>query len=315
MPAISPTSWAAVSVPQPSELEQLGRLRPQQRRSARARARRRVRESSRQRPTSSRAIRTCTVCSRAGEAAAEPVEPDRAGQAQPVAISSSGSRSCRCQRSRFWIRVRSHDQVGAVVVQQAGSPDPALASCAAGKARLPQRRACDRERVDRVRLAALACRCAAPPAISRGGTRTTRSPRAEQKPLQRAGDMPAVLERPQPLTVEPARPRQAAARGPPAARSPSAQPHKHARRPPRQRPRCASACADQLRLRSLPVPFPLKVATDRAPADRPQWGRLATLLSGHAGAPRTAAGDRSRARSASSRPTASYGSARRRLRA
>ncbi len=32
-------------------------------------------------------------------------------------------------------------------------------------------------------------------------------------------------------------------------------------------------------------------AMDGAPADRPQWGRLATLLSGHAGTPRTAAGD------------------------
>ena len=39
-------------------------------------------------------------------------------------------------------------------------------------------------------------------------------------------------------------------------------------------------------------PF-LRVATDDGvPADRPQWGRQATLLSGHAGTPRTAAGDR-----------------------
>jgi hypothetical protein len=35
------------------------------------------------------------------------------------------------------------------------------------------------------------------------------------------------------------------------------------------------------------------VATNTAPADRPQWGRLATHLSDHAGAARTAAGDTS----------------------
>src|SRR5688500_18079452 len=34
-----------------------------------------------------------------------------------------------------------------------------------------------------------------------------------------------------------------------------------------------------------------EVAADGAPADMPQWGRKATLLSGHAGAPRIAAGD------------------------
>src|SRR5439155_26075459 len=75
--------------------------------------------------------------------------------------------------------------------------------------------------------------------------------------------------------------------------SPSTRP---ATRPSIARPRrlCESACADRFRLRSLPVPFP-EVATDGAPADRPQWGRLATLLSGHAGAPRTTADDKTRA--------------------
>ena len=46
-------------------------------------------------------------------------------------------------------------------------------------------------------------------AISLVATRTTRSPLAEQKPLERARDVPAVLQRPHPLVAQAARPRPA----------------------------------------------------------------------------------------------------------
>ena len=45
-------------------------------------------------------------------------------------------------------------------------------------------------------------------AISRVGTRTTRSPRAIREPLERARDVPAVLQRPHPIAAETARPPQ-----------------------------------------------------------------------------------------------------------
>jgi hypothetical protein len=72
---------------------------------------------------------------------------------------------------------------------------------------LPQRRAGNVERVDRVRLAAPAGTLA-----SFGGQvrRDPQHPLAafDQKPLQRARDVPAILKRPHAVAIEPARPPQ-----------------------------------------------------------------------------------------------------------
>ena len=186
------------------------------------------------------------------------------------------------------------DELLAVVEQQPRSRAPAPASCADGQLAA---RAAPRGR-PRARRSRPTCRAAA----------ERRAPRHQlgrhaHDPLA-AGEQKAARASPR---------RAGSPRARTAARSPSARAHASSARG-RAGARCtvssptqlaasrldgdggvASACAGRPRLRSLPVPFP-EVATDSGPpADRPQWGRLATLLSGHAGAPRTAAGDRSRA--------------------
>jgi hypothetical protein len=71
----------------------------------------------------------------------------------------------------------------------------------------PQRDASDTERVDRIGLPALTS------ALASAGRQVRRDPQhalaaANQKPLQTPGDMPAVLERPDPLVIETGRPPQ-----------------------------------------------------------------------------------------------------------
>ena len=94
------------------------------------------------------------------------------------------------------------DQVRAMIEQQR---DLALD---AGQLRdrqvgLAQRRPSDRERVDRVALAERALPSCRAPAISFGGTRTTRSPAPQQRLLQMPRQIAAVLDRPLALLLEP----------------------------------------------------------------------------------------------------------------
>jgi hypothetical protein len=82
---------------------------------------------------------------------------------------------------------------------------------------LLQRGAGDVERVDRIRLAALTS------AAARVGGHVRRDPQhplaaGDHKPLEAAGDMPAVLDRPHPLAVEAARPPQHGVKAAPADR-------------------------------------------------------------------------------------------------
>ena len=97
------------------------------------------------------------------------------------------------------------DEVVAVVDEQLQVAEDLLVRPRPAQLRLPQRRPGDRERVDRVRL----------PARSAGAPfrrhQLRRHPHnvfrgLEQLPLEPAGELPTVLERPQPLLAEPARP-------------------------------------------------------------------------------------------------------------
>ena len=147
----------------------------------------------------------------------------------------------------------------------------------------------DRDGVDRVGLAALAR------GFPRAGHQLRRHAHnaltaREQEPLQRAGDVPTILDRPHALFPEPAPPPQQILErltlGLHGALRDLA-----AHRLVDRRDECATPCACPPRARPSP-PGPLRwdyLTTDR------RWTHLsrgdATLLSGHAGDPRTAAGD------------------------
>ena len=185
------------------------------------RARAIARVSERQRPTSSRAIRTCTVCSR--RASQRPTRSSwtarssapagrrgsgRAGAGASAAVAGarrrSSTRSSRWSTSSFSSRRRSSPGRGRSQV------------------RLPQRCPGDRERVDRVRLAA---RAAGAP-LGRGQLR--RHPhqpltRREQLPLERRASPggsprpPTAARRRAPPPRRAARPRRRRASARPAA--------------------------------------------------------------------------------------------------
>jgi hypothetical protein len=93
------------------------------------------------------------------------------------------------------------DQVVAVIDEQLQLPQPLLLGTRPIEARLAQRRPCDRKRVDGIRLAAAAA------AAPLGCSQPRRHPHhlltcLEQQPLQAATDMPAVLKRPQPFSLQ-----------------------------------------------------------------------------------------------------------------
>ena len=69
----------------------------------------------------------------------------------------------------------------------------------------PPARARDRDRIDLIALAALAAGAPGPGHQPRRDANDTLATR-DQEPLQRARDMPAVLQRPHPLAIEAARP-------------------------------------------------------------------------------------------------------------
>jgi len=94
------------------------------------------------------------------------------------------------------------DEIVAVVDQQLQLPKGLLVRARAAQPRLPQGGSGDGERVDRVRLAAL------PAGATLGRHQLRRHPhellvRRAQLALERSGQLPAVLERPQPLAVKP----------------------------------------------------------------------------------------------------------------
>ena len=183
--------------------------------------------SSRRRRSSSRAIRTRAVCSaRARRRAIAGVHFFE--NSAPPGSSSSGQRSCRCQSSVVVERDALADEPFAVIDQQ---PEVELGP---GQLRdrqrleaFAQRGAGDGERVDAVGLAALAA------ARARAGHQPGRDPddalaAGDQEPLEGARDVPAVLQRPDPLAAEAARPHPAArrsrARRPATVFSPSSSP-------------------------------------------------------------------------------------------
>ena len=115
-----------------------------------------------------------------------------------------------------------------------------------------QRGAGDVERVDRIRLAALAG------AAARAGAQVRRDPQhalaaPDQKALQRPGDVPAVLKRPDPLAVKAARPPQQGIEPAPADRD-RLLAHAARRSPRRRRRSCANACECPRRARSCSRP-------------------------------------------------------------
>ena len=248
--------------------------------SSRSRARI-VRVRPRQRPTSSRAIRTCTVCSR-GRAGG------RRRSSQTVRSSAPSGTAARVELVQMpaqplLARRRSSTRSSRWSTSSFSSRSRCLTRPRMIEPRLPQRRPRDGERVDRVGLAArpAARRCGA---VSFGGTRTSRSPGCEQLPLERAGQLPAVLERPQPLGRKRARPGRAARRRRP--------------RPSARRAARPSLVDGDRRQRLL-----VHVHSDHDHSDRllQHWGRpasgqtsieaAATLLSGHARRSREGGGD------------------------
>ena len=250
-PAVSPSSLAAVSTPHPGSSRSAGASASTRVASSCSSSRsRRVRSMIRS--TSSAQIRTCTVCSRATSRAAIRCSQLRRSSAA-AGIASSGSSSCRCQRSRCWIRVRSatrssrwssnkrisRDAPSSVAAGSSGSRSAArataIASITSDSPRCPaERRA---------------------PAISFGATRTTRSPLTSKN---RSNDADTCRQSSSAHSRSSASERAQATSAPwpilPACTVRSPQQLAAERRRPRRR--CESAYAGQLRLRSLPIPFP-----------------------------------------------------------
>ena len=286
-PAISPTSLAAVRTPQPGSASSRGAICATSVASSRSSSLI-ARVSSRMRRSSSRAILTRVDCS---------------ARARRPAMRS-------CQQIALRARAGSSSsghvvEVPAQVVAQAGSLcDETLAvideqpNVELGPRELRDRKRVDsfadrgpgdRDGVDRVGLAALARRDA-----RSGGQlwRDAHDPLAagKQEPLERARDVPAVLDRPNALHVQAPAPEQQSHRRSGVSPRPSAR-RSHGRFLPRGPPRCASACGCPSRSRSS---APSLLVGDLQRTDV-RWTHLsrgdASLLSGHTGDPQAAAGD------------------------
>ena len=191
----------------------------------------------------------------------------------PAGISSSGQRSCRFQRRSLISRVRVRDQALAVVDEQADVElEPGELRDRERVDPFADRGPGDRDRVDRVGLAALARRCSRAPAVSFGATRTTRSPRASRNrssapetwrqssiahtrspPRRRAQRNRSSNERRFARTVRSARSR--------------------GRALPRAPRRCARPCACPSRSRSSAPSLQLGISKNGSPVDTSQSGR------------------------------------------
>ena len=289
-PAVRPISSAAVRAPQPVSASSCGRCALTRASSSRSSA-----------STWRVSARMCASCSRATRTRAQAgmrrrrrsIRSSWRGLSSEPRLSersSSGESSSRCQRNRFCDPGALGDEVLAVIGEQ---PDlhRSLVEVGGGEAlhAVLDDGPSDGERVDLVRLAGLAL------AAPRGAHPLRRHPHdplagRDQRLLEPARDVAAVLDRPHPLLVEPARP---AHRGqmprllgldlPGAAHPAGSRVHR------RQRVRAL------VRVRSdhdhLHRPF-VWLSTDEADLRRTALTRGdATLLSGHAEGPRAAAGD------------------------
>ena len=158
----------------------------------------------RQRPTSSRAIRTWADCSRPARR-----RPNRSSQtprsSAPSGTAGSDSSSLQVPAQPLLGPPPLVDQVVAVVDQQLQLAQALLTRPRMIEPRLAQRRPGDRECVDRVRLAARA----ASTALRRHQLRRhphQRLARLQQRPLERPGQLSAVLNSPGALARQRARP-------------------------------------------------------------------------------------------------------------
>src|SRR5215218_9575973 len=205
-PAISPTSVAAISGPNPGSVMSRGAICVTSMVISRS-SWLIAAVSSRSRRSSSRAFRTRIRLLGAGEPAADPGAPllrqqRAAGQPQ------LGPQIVQMPQQRAVELDAMADEALAVVDEQPQVElGPVQLRGREGLQALLQRGAGDSERVDRVGLAALAR------ALARLRRQVRRDPQhalaaLDQKPLERPGDMPAVLERPHAVAVEPARPPQ-----------------------------------------------------------------------------------------------------------
>ena len=286
MPAISPISLAAISVPQPGSAASRGATAVT---SAASSCSRSViaRVSSRTRLSSSRATRTRADCSLRARRRAR-----RCCQRRPVSardgISSSGPEVVQLPAQIVDQRGALLDEPIAVIDEQ---PDVELG---AGQLRdrqrletLADRRAGDRDGVDAIGLSRLA---GALPGAGHQLRRNADDALAalEQEPLQRPRHMPAVFKRPDPLAADAARPAQQLTERP-------------RRRGNRHLAKCPARRLVDGRKRVRPL---MRVRPDHdhfhrplvgMPSTDPRWTQLsrgdATLLSSHARDPRTAAGD------------------------
>jgi hypothetical protein len=128
------------------------------------------------RPTSSRAIRSCTVCSRR-ESTLQPVEPERpvecAGRDQQLGIEVVEVPAQRLLRTPALI-----DKVVAEIDQQLQLVEPMLAGARVVEARLSQRCPRDSEGVDRIGLASRPAGATPAPSASAAPAPTVRPPQA-----------------------------------------------------------------------------------------------------------------------------------------
>ena len=146
----------------------------------------------------------------------------------------------------------------------------------------------DAERVDRIGLAALPCRAPSARHVLRRDAHHP-LPAREQEPLERAGDVPAVLDRPHPLAVERSRPHEQLAEASVRAGAVSS---------PRAAAVSASTAAQVWVFLCVSVPITIMCtvpsinrADEADSGGHVSLGANAKLLSGHAGGPRAAAGD------------------------
>ena len=196
--AVSATSLAALSPAQPGRLSKLGANSPAKD-SIRLCSRFADVVSSVNRPTRSTAISATTPVCRSRR---RRTSASTTALSSPLAATSNpGSSSCRCQRSRFCIRVRSPTRSSRWSTKSFSSrlfPS----SCATGRCAFSQCRTRHCQSVNRVGLAEL----------STGPSRLPHQLRrhlhysftgGQQVALQQPRQMPAVLQRPPPLRPAP----------------------------------------------------------------------------------------------------------------
>ena len=310
MPAISAISLAAVSVPHAGQLEQPRLQAADEQQRARARAQRPRGRARFRRRTWARITRTSASCGlRARRPASRSSQTRRSRQ--PVGQLELGPAVVQKPAQPVLDAGALGDEVLAVIEQQLDLARRALEP--RDRQRLDallERRAGDRQRVDRVALAALA-------RAARAGR-----PSASAPPARRARRAPAGSARACPTHAgSPRSPTPARGRAPRAQRQHPLVPggrrlHRLAAaqlagsgdRPPNT---CSCACVGPTRSRSCAPSLRWMSPAKRISGGHTSVGAVATLLSSQAGDPRAAAGDTTDAGQTTGRQRA-YESARRR---